>query len=355
MEITPAYRKILSGEARGAGAACLRFVLLLLSIPYRLAVWFRNGLYELGLWPEHRVDKPVICIGNITAGGTGKTPAVEHVVKWFVEQGARPAILSRGYRSQDGGNDEAMLLAQQLPNIPHRQNPDRFRAAVEAIKLDNANVLVLDDGFQHRRLARFANIVLIDATCPFGFGHLLPRGLLREPLSGLGRADAVIITRSDLVEEAAVPALKERIRRFAPKAPIATARHAPTAVSAYPDGVAQPPTILTGKNIGLFCSIGNPRAFRRTAQQLDANILWSAEFSDHHWYTQEDIAAITRAENTAVELFVTTEKDAVKLGKKWPADRKLVVLRVEMEILSGEDELTGLLREALKAALYGEE
>ena len=355
MEITPAYRKILSGEAHGVGAACLRLILFLLSVPYGLVVWFRNWLYNIGLRPEHRVDKPVICIGNITAGGTGKTPAVEYVVKWLVEQGARPAILSRGYRSQDGGNDEAMLLAQRLPDIPHRQDPDRFRAAVGAIKLDNANVLVLDDGFQHRRLARFANIVLIDATCPFGFGHLLPRGLLREPLSGLRRADAIIITRADLVEETTLTALKKRIRKFAPTAPVATARHAPTALSVYPDGAAQPPAILAGKNIGLFCSIGNPRAFQRTARQLDANILWSAEFSDHHWYTQEDIAAITRAENTAVELFVTTEKDAVKLGDKWPADRKLVVLRVEMEILSGDDKLTGLFREALKAALYGEE
>ena len=355
MEITPAYRKILSGEARGVGAACLRIVLRLLSIPYGLAVRFRNALYDLGLRPEHRVDVPVICIGNITAGGTGKTPAVEYVVRWFIEQGARPAILSRGYKSQDGGNDEAMLLARQLPDVPHRQDPDRFRAAVGAARLDNANVLVLDDGFQHRRLARFANIVLIDATCPFGFGYLLPRGLLREPLSGLGRADAIIITRADLVEETALLALKARVRKFASKAPVATARHAPTALSAYPDGAAQPPTVLAGKNVGLFCSIGNPRAFRRTARQLDANILWSAEFSDHHWYTQEDIAAITRAENRAVELFVTTEKDAVKLGDKWPADRELVVLRVEMEILSGEDELTGLFREALKATEYDEE
>jgi tetraacyldisaccharide 4'-kinase len=355
VEVTPGYRKILSGEAQGAGAACLRLALALLSIPYGLAVRFRNWLYDVGLRAEHRVDKPVICIGNITTGGTGKTPAVEYVVRWFAEQGARPAIVSRGYRSQGEGNDEAMLLAQRLPGIPHRQHPNRFRAAIEAMKLDNANVLVLDDGFQHRRLARFANVVLIDATCPFGFGHLLPRGLLREPLAGLSRADAVVITRADLADEGTLLKLTERIRKFAPAAPIATARHAPTAVRAYPNGAPQPPGILAGKNVGLFCSIGNPAAFRQTARQLGANVLWSAEFSDHHWYTQEDIAAITRAENTAVELFVTTEKDAVKLGGKWPVDRKLVVLRIEMEILSGEDGLTGLFREALKAAQYGEE
>ena len=355
MEITPAYRKILSGETRGAGAACLRFALLLLSFPYGFAVRFRNWLYDTGLRAEHRVDKPVICIGNVTAGGTGKTPAVEYAVRWFAERGARPAILSRGYRAKDGANDEAMLLAAHLPDVPHRQHPDRFRAAVEAIKLDNANVLVLDDGFQHHRLARFANIVLIDATCPFGHGHLLPRGLLREPVSALSRADAVVITRADLVDDAALARLTERVAKLAPQAPVAASRHAPASASAYPNGAPESPSVLAGRQVGLFCSIGNPAAFRRTVERLGATVTWSAEFPDHHWYTAEDITAIARAENTAVELFVTTEKDAVKLADKWPGNRKLMVLRVEMEMLSGEEALARLFEEALRAAQYGEE
>lgn len=335
---------------------CLRAVLWVLSVPYGLAVRVRNLLYDSGLRPEHRVDKPVISIGNITVGGTGKTPAVEYVVRWFAEHGARPAILSRGYGSKDGRNDEALLLEAHLPDVPHRQHPDRFRAAIEAIKLDNANVLVLDDGFQHRRLARFGDIVLVDATCPFGYGHLLPRGLLREPTKGIRRADAIIITRCDLIEEAALSKLMERLDALAPVVPKATATHKPMAVTAYPDGVAQEPSVIAGKRVGLFCSLGNPAAFKQTVEGLGAAVAWSTEFPDHHWYTETDIAAIIRPDNAAaVELFVTTEKDAVKLGNLWPRSHKLMVLRVQMDIVSGEAGLVKLFEEALRSAEYGEE
>ena len=355
MEISPQHRKILSGEARGPGAACLRALLYLLSFAYGFVVRLRNWLYNIGVLPEHRVDKPVISIGNITVGGTGKTPAVEYVVRWFAEHGARPAILSRGYGAKDGRNDEALLLEAHLPDVPHRQYPDRFRAAVEAIKLDNANVLVLDDGFQHRRLARFGDIVLVDATCPFGYGRLLPRGLLREPAKNIRRADAIIVTRSDLVDDATLARLMDRLERLAPGVPRATATHKPAAAATYPNGVAQEPSVIAGKRVGLFCSVGNPGAFRRTAEQVGAAVEWAREFPDHHWYTPEDVAAIARADNTTVEAFVTTEKDAVKLGNLWPRDYKLMVLRVQMDIVSGEAELVKLFEEALRSAEYGEE
>ena len=354
VEIRSEYRKLLSGDARGPGSACLRALLWALSPFYGLAVRVRNYLYDSGLLAEHHVSKPVICVGNITTGGTGKTPAVEYVVRWFAERGARPAIVSRGYRAQDGRNDEAMLLAEHLPNIPQRQNPNRFRAAVEAVKLDGANVVVLDDGFQHRRLGRFADVVLIDATCPFGYGHLLPRGLLREPPKGVGRADAIIVTRSDLVDEATLDKLLGRLAKLAPNAPVATARHTPRAVVSHPDGVPQEPSVISGRRVGLFSSIGNPGAFRRTIEHLDARVEWAAAFPDHHWYTVEDVAGVVRAENNTVDVFVTTEKDAVKLGDLWPRDRKLMVLRIEMELLSGEAGLAGLFEEALRSAQYGE-
>lgn len=354
VEICAEYGKIVSGEARGPGVACLRALLWALSPFYGLAVRVRNYLYDSGLLAEHHVSKPVICIGNITTGGTGKTPAVEYVVRWFAERGARPAIVSRGYRAQDGRNDEAMLLARHLPNVPHRQNPNRFCAAVEAVKLDGANVLVLDDGFQHRRLGRFADVVLIDATCPFGHGHLLPRALLREPIKGLARADAIIVTRADLADKATLDNLLDRLRKLAPKIPVATARHAPMAVTLHPNGAPQEPSVISGKRVGLFSSIGNPGAFRRTVEQLDARVEWAAAFPDHHWYTPGDVAEVVRAGGNAVNAFVTTEKDAVKLGDLWPGDRKLMVLRIEMELLSGEPELAGLFEEAFRAARYGE-
>jgi tetraacyldisaccharide 4'-kinase len=355
MDISPEQRRILSGEAQGVGSACLRLGLFVVSLLYGFGVGVRNWLYNTGLRAERRIDKPVICIGNITAGGTGKTPAVEYAVRWFLEHGARPAVVSRGYGAKDGQNDEALLLAAHLPGVPHRQDPKRFRAAVHAVRLDNANVVILDDGFQHRRLARFANVVLIDATCPFGYGHLIPRGLLREPLKELRRADAIIITRCDLVEPEALERITERLAGIVPDTPIATAAHRPASITAFPDGVEQDPSVVAGKQVGIFSSIGNPAAFRGTVEQLGASVAWCGEFPDHHWYSQADIAAIVRADNAPVDLFVTTEKDAVKLGSlDWPKDRRLLVLRVEMKIRSGEPALTTLFEEALNAANYVE-
>ncbi len=345
---------VLSGESSGAGAAFLRLTLWALSLGYRSVIAVRNFLYDEGLLPEHAVDKPVISIGNITAGGTGKTPAVEYAVKWFAAHGTRPAILSRGYRSKDGRNDEAILLALHLPDIPHRQHKNRFRAAIQAMKLDHADVLVLDDGFQHRRLARFANVVLIDATCPFGYGHLLPRGLLREPAGSLKRADALILTRCDLVDQTSLSRLLDQLERLAPGTPKALSRHRPTAVAAYPDGAPEPTTALHGKRVSLFCSIGNPAAFRRTVEALGTNVERISEFPDHHWYTAADVADILRTDNRDPDVFVTTEKDAVKLRGLWPAQKRLMVLRVEMEILSGEKALEALFHEALHAATYEE-
>ncbi|MFO7900495.1 MAG: tetraacyldisaccharide 4'-kinase [Planctomycetota bacterium] len=362
MEIDPQFRKWLSGDVRGARAAVVRLALWLASIPYGLVVRVRNVLYDIGVLPEHRVDRPVIAVGNITAGGTGKTPAVEFVVRWFLDHGARPAILSRGYGAADGRNDEALLLAARLPDVPHRQHKDRFQAAVAAMKLDGANALVLDDGFQHRRLARFGNVVLIDATCPFGYGHLLPRGLLREPRKGLRRADVIVVTRADQVGERELSALLRRLDRLAPQPPRATAIHAPTAAVRFPGGDTADPSVLKGKRLGLFCSIGNPDAFRRTVEQLGAAVEWAAEYPDHHWYSRDAVANICRADNEAVEAYVTTEKDAVKLGRLdggdapglWPDDRKLWVLQVELRLTSGEEAVAQLLKEALRAALYDE-
>ncbi len=334
-------------------SACARFGLLLLSFAYGVLIHIRNWLYDTGLRAERNVERPVISVGNLTVGGTGKTPATEWLVRWFAEHGARPAILSRGYRSKEGQNDEALLLAARLPDVPHRQQPNRFRAALDAIHLDHANVLVLDDGFQHRRLARFGDIVLIDATCPFGYKHLLPRGLLREPIRSLRRADAILITRADLVNSTELDALQRQLDRIAPNVPKATSRHAPTTLIPYPNGSPQPPGFLSGKRVGLFCSIGNPAAFRRTVEMLGASVAWMAEFPDHHWFTDADIEHITRAD-APVQVLVTTEKDAAKLNGRWPKGRALMVLRVEMELLSGEEGLLELLDEALQASLYDE-
>jgi tetraacyldisaccharide 4'-kinase len=164
---------------------------------------FRNRLFDWGWKRTHQADVPVVSVGNITTGGTGKTPLVAFLANWFQDQGQKPAILSRGYRAVDGGpNDEKLVLDLLCPGIMHLQNPDRVASARHAVTAQQVQVLVLDDGFQHRRLARDLDLVLIDATCPWGYGAVLPRGLLREPRSGMKRADLAIITRADQVSEA---------------------------------------------------------------------------------------------------------------------------------------------------------
>lgn len=364
MEIDPEYRKWLSGEIRGPKATLVRLALWCASVGYGMGVRVRNTLYNTGLLAEYRVDRPVIAVGNITAGGTGKTPAVEYLARWFLDNGARPAIVSRGYHARDDEgreNDEAMLLAERLPDVPQRRHKDRLQAAVAAMKMDGANALILDDGLQHRRLARFGNIVLIDATCPFGYGHLLPRGLLREPRrAGLRRADVIVVTRSDQVSPDELKALLATLGRLAPDIPKATAVHVPTGLVAFPDSRPVTPATLKGRRVALFSSIGNPDAFRRTVEGLGGEVAWSTDYPDHHWYSRDDVSDICRADNEAVDAYVTTEKDAVKLEQldagdvSWPGDRKLWVLQVELRLTSGEEAVVQLLREALRAALYDE-
>ena len=174
----------------------------LVSLGYRIVIALRNVLFDCGLRKPRRVAVPVISVGNLTTGGTGKTPVVALIVELLVQLERRPAIISRGYRSVDGeANDEKRVLERLCPGIPHEQNRSRFQAAESLLQKSARDIIVMDDGFQHRQLHRDFDIVLIDATNPFGYGSLLPRGLLREPLSALRRADLVLITRADMEDQ----------------------------------------------------------------------------------------------------------------------------------------------------------
>ena len=170
----------------------------------------------------------MVSVGNLTLGGTGKTPLVGWLGRWFSERGVRLAVVSRGYGATAGQpNDEARELQQSLPHLPHLQNPDRVAAARQAVAAYGAQLIVLDDGFQHRRIGRDLDIVLLDALEPFGFGHVFPRGWLREPVEGLRRADVVVLSRADLLDAAAREALWQTIRKHAPEALGAEVIHAP--------------------------------------------------------------------------------------------------------------------------------
>ncbi|RME73513.1 MAG: tetraacyldisaccharide 4'-kinase [Planctomycetota bacterium] len=338
------WRAIVSGEARGVLPALARALLRFASWGYRAAVAVRNALYRTGVLPVRRAAAPVVSVGNLTAGGTGKTPLVEWICTELVRRGRRPAILSRGYGATRGPNDEALLLAERLPGIVHLQHPDRVRAAQAAVAHHDADFLVLDDGFQHRRLDRDIDLVLLDATCPFGYGYLLPRGLLREPPRALRRADMVLLTRCELVSRERIEALRARVQRLAPEAPIGEVAFVPFEVTEVHGTGREPVASLAGQAVYAFCGIGNPAAFFASCERLGARLVGRRAFADHHPYTEADLAEIEAAARAAgARCLLTTHKDAVKLSALPPTALPQRVLQIRAELRDGEAALQFLL------------
>ena len=213
------YRAIVSGQRRKPVDALIRCGLAMVEVPYTCVMQIRNFRFDRGHLPSQDVEVPVISVGNLTLGGTGKTPMVAWLAGWFRQRQIRVSIVSRGYGAgQNSRNDEAREIESRLPDVPHIQNPDRIAAARVAIDELDAQLIILDDGFQHRRLSRDLDLVLIDATEPFGFDHVFPRGMPREPVAGLQRADLVAPTRCDLVDPAQREAIRQRVSVLAPQA-----------------------------------------------------------------------------------------------------------------------------------------
>lgn len=325
---------------RGGAVELLRVPAALFAALARL----RGTLYDRGLLPVGRLDVPVVCIGNLCAGGTGKTPAVAWVTRRLLARRWRVGLLSRGYGGDGAAGDEARMLARLLPDVPHEEEPDRL-AGGRRLAQRGCEVVVMDDGFQHRRLHRDLDLVLIDATRPWGLPSpprggepvraFLPRGLLREPPAALRRADAILLTRADQVEPAALEALHEEVRWHAPGVPIAVAEHRPVRL-VDARGAEASVEELDGAEVALVSGIGNPEAFESTVRALGARIAEHRRFPDHHPYTAADVAGLA-AKGSAV---VTTAKDLVKLGEQLPAAR---ALEVELEVVSGEPALDALL------------
>lgn len=302
---------------------------------YGLAVSARNLAYDRGWSQVTRAAVPVIAVGNITVGGTGKTPMVEWVARWYRRRGVRVAILSRGYGQTEGMNDEGRVLDENLPDVPHLQDPDRVRLAQIAVEELEAEVLVLDDGFQHRRLARDLDIVLLDALDPFGLGRLLPRGLLREPARSLRRAGVVVLSRADLVSEAERRAIRAEAERRAGPLRWVEARHAANDLS-DDQGRSWPLAELAGKEVAAFCGIGNPEGFRRTLETLGVTPKGFRVFPDHHSYTAADVADLSGwVQGLGAELALTTQKDSVKLRAETLGNVPLRAVRIGLEITEG--------------------
>ncbi len=336
------FREIVSGRQTGLLAAALRALLRLAEFPYSLAMRVRNHGYNQRSAAIHRVSVPVISVGNLTLGGTGKTPLVQWIARRQRKQGIRVAIVSRGYgAAADGVNDEALELQLALPDVPHQQDRDRVAAAQTVIKQHQTQSIVLDDGFQHRRLARDLDIVLLDATEPFGFEHVFPRGTLREPLAGLARAEVVVLSRADMLDEAARSEIRDRVAQLAPAAIWCEVVHGPSELT-NTQGETQPLSALAGKRVAAFSAIGNPAGFRHTLASLDCEPIAWREFPDHHRYTATDIASLTDWATDA-DLAICTRKDLVKLSGVTLGAAPLWAVNVELRFLSGQEELESAL------------
>lgn len=241
-------------------------------------------------------------------------------------------------------NDEARELSAKLLDVPHWQNADRVTTARAMVEQHPGSVLILDDAFQHRRLHRDLDIVLLDALSPFGFDHLIPRGLLREPVEGLRRAHAVVLSRANLVDAATCFSIRERTQQLAPDAVWAEAIHAPRELRSH-SGRTQSLDSLRGKKIAAFCGIGNPTGFRRTLENTAAQIVAWREFADHTPYNAGQLASLeTWARASNADLVLCTHKDLVKIPHEELGTKQLFALVVGIQFTAGESDLVGLLK-----------
>lgn len=339
-------RSLLSGGA-----------LSILSLLYRAIIGMRQTLYRHGILKSTSLPCKVISVGNITLGGTGKTPMVVSIAGLFAQKQKRPVVVSRGYGRKDEaetlvvsdgktvlmdartGGDEPVLIGSRLPGIPVVVGSKRYLAAQYSVDRFNPDTVILDDGFQHLGLRRDLDIVLVDATDPFGNGKLFPAGILREPLTALRRAQAVIITRVDA--SAALEALKKRIQSIT-VARIFTSSQQPLDLIDNHTGDVKPLSVLRGTKVLAFSGIARPASFSSLLGSLGAVLAGECIYPDHHEYTRADLAALyKKAADDRVGMIVTTEKDAVRLRTLKPEG--IWALRIELAIAEREEWETFLL------------
>lgn len=348
--------------------------LIFLSLLYRQTIKLRDRLYHTGVFKERKLPGKVISIGNITVGGTGKTPMVIMLANMLKEQGYRPAILSRGYGGKkktplkvvsDGthllmgyveAGDEPVLLAKSVRGVPVLTGSKRVITGKFARETLRADILILDDGFQHRSLFRDIDIVLLDAARPFGNGRLLPRGPLRESLEALKRADIIVWTGGDDdIEEkygygGTPPRSVTSVCPGCDSAPVFRGYHRPKYLIQAATGKTYPPEYLNGKKVCAFAGIGSPKSFRKTIESIGGRVVAFIPFPDHHRYHRKDIAVIRgTATGSAAKTIVTTEKDGIKLADFPSFLEEIFLLHVEMEIVPSGEAFEALILEKLKA------
>ncbi|MDD4953476.1 MAG: tetraacyldisaccharide 4'-kinase [Candidatus Omnitrophica bacterium] len=330
--------KIATDKIQGFIPGLIKAAFFFLSIIYGLSV--RGAIFFSRIFPC-RLGCKVISVGNITVGGTGKTTLVEYIARYLKDSGHKVAILSRGYKrkstSSENMGDEPYMLSKNLSDIPVIVNKDRASGALRAIIEYQTDTVILDDGMQQWRLRKDLEIIAIDAVSPFGNRHLLPRGILREPLSGLKRADIFILTKSDLAQNN-IEEIKGLLGRVNPRAKIFESIHQP--LGFYQIGGKEElfsPRAFTGKPAVIFCAIGDPDSFEKTIKNLGIEVALSFNFPDHHHYGQKDLERITKvAQARNIDLIITTQKDAARLDRQLQA--RILVLRIGIKITKDEDK-----------------
>lgn len=359
-------RLAMEDHPQTAGESLLAAVLRGASLIYRFFSGLNHRLYDWRLLRGRELDLPVISVGNLTVGGTGKTPFILYLCEKLVHLRKKPAVLTRGYggpqkvydliQSPEGNitgslkdmdidkaADEPRLLAMNCPNVPVMVNPDRFAGGVNAAERYDANVVLLDDGFQHRRLARSLDIVLVDAAMPVEGWALLPRGLMREPIRALKRAHAVCITRADMHPDRA-QALKESLQHRFPHLVTAMARHRFTDFLHPGSQLTETLDAHLNDRIGIVSSLAAPEIFEEAVKSEGFRVQWHCAFEDHHQFLPDDFQLIadTNAQQ-GVDYLVTTEKDWMRLApladKGRIAGIPVLVLRMRMEFIQGEEDL----------------
>ena len=324
------------------------FPLSVLSWLYRVVMWMRETLYQKGFFKTRQLPCHVLSVGNITLGGTGKTPLVAALAKELQKRGMRVGILSRGYKGlkeKTGGvlsdgtkiyltpaeaGDEPFMLATILSGVPVLVGKRRYEMGIHAYERFGINVLILDDGFQHLSIKRDVDIVLIDTRRGFANGRLFPRGPLREPLRCLRRASLLVLTKSEPSQP--LDDIKGVLRSHVPTVPLYHSRYKPVSLVEVVSGKKFPPQFVQGKRVFAFAGVADPEYFVYGLERLGADIVSTAYFPDHHQYTPEDVREICEYRDT-VDLLVTTQKDYVKLQEIPLEDLSLFVLSIEPEIL----------------------
>ena len=323
--------QLMTDQRKGFTASVCKILLLILSFIYAAAVRSTRVLYARGILPSYRPPKPVISVGNITVGGTGKTPLVILVVNILRSAGLRPAVLSRGYMAgaKEPG-DEPNMMTEILPGVPILVGADRAGNIRAALRAGGTDIFVCDDAFQHWPLKRDLDIVAVDALNPFGNDCVLPRGILREPLGGLKRAHMAVITRADRSPNGTAD-LRRRLREMNPDMLVVESIHQPLGLSGVYDRAFLGLDILRGKKVAAFCAIADPEAFGDSLARAGAQVVRRFDFMDHHVYTVADMSAIRDfCRVHGIDTVVTTHKDAVKINDRGDAWKEINVVRLNI-------------------------